>query len=518
MRSMTRVPLSSGWNRLETQRIESFQTIAIIAKRKRGFHSFWVACMAIGSMLLLLYPVTRLGYIYQINYSEGANVYHAAEAMAGLTLYSNPLADPLTPVDYPPLSFYLVGGVGSILGNHLIAGRLISLVSLLAIAGLSPILLHYRGVSWEAGIFAGLAVVALFAAYAPEYVGMNDPHCLGLAFTLLGICFYVMSGNHWFGLTLSSCAIMAGIFTTQNVFPVLLAIGLDLFFHSLRRGLFWLGVSLLLFFLLDFLSGNHFGRLFRGQFIFPMEISTGSILQQFARFDIPFLFLFLTAAWTALFAVFDSKQRVFMFYLGITLLCTLYFSSNPARGISQFFELFLAVGLLLGIALQRIAGAFSSSHTLNKAIYWFLPPLLTLCLLYHIPDRLPRENSTKLLASIQTGFQQDADYLRQQPGRVLCENLLLCYTADKPLEMDLLATSELAIRGETAESLSLLMFEARQYSFIQLNRTLPDELAAAQYESTIRRFGSMTQNMRIAIAQNYVRDRQLRSGILYRVK
>jgi MFS family permease len=503
---------------MHTQRIESFQTIAISARKKEGLLPLWVALLAIGTGLLLLYPVMRLGYVYQINYSEGTNVYHAAEAMEGLTLYSNPLADPLTPVDYPPLSFFLVGITGNILGSYLIAGRFVALASLLFMTVLTPILLHQRGVHWKAGIFAGLAILALFAAYAPEYVGMNDPHCLGLVFTLLGVYLYVISGNNWLGLVLSSCAMMTGIFATQNTFPALLAVGLDIFFRSPRRGFFWLGLSLLLFYFLDFLSGYHFGRLFRGQFMFPVELSITSIMQQFSRFDIPFLFLVLTATWSALFAAFNSRLRVFSFYLGAAFLCSLYFSSGSAQGVSQFFDLFLAMGLLLGITLEQITEAFPSIPTLQKAFIWLIPPLLTLALLFHIPDRLPRENSENLLASIQTSFQQDAAYLRQQPGRVLCENLLLCYMAGKPLEMDLLAASELAIRGETTESLSLLMFEARQYSLIQLNRPLPDELAGAPYESTMRRFGSMTQNMRIAIARNYVKDRQLRSGVLYRAR
>src|SRR5512133_2367117 len=149
---------------MQTQRMDAFQTIAI-PSRNRGWLLVWVIVMIVAVVLLYMYPVMRLGFIYQINYSEGWNAYHQREAIEGQPLYTEAVTDPFTPVNSPPLSFYLIGLIGSILGSHLMAGRIISLLSLIGIAILIPLILHSRGVRWKAGIFAGLVCLAIFAGY-----------------------------------------------------------------------------------------------------------------------------------------------------------------------------------------------------------------------------------------------------------------------------------------------------------------------------------------------------------------
>jgi len=123
-----------------------------------------------------------------------------------------------------------------------------------------------------------------------------------------------------------------------------------------------------------------------------------------------------------------------------------------------------------------------------------------------------------LLASVQKGFHDDADYLKNQQGRIFCENLLLCYTAGKPLEIDPYQASELALLGDTDENLILMMIETHQFSVIQLNHALPENTGTLDYSQEKDRTGSMTRNMRIAIANNYKIDRRSGSGVFYSPK
>lgn len=502
---------------MQTQRIESFQTIAI-SSPKRGWLLVWLIVLAIGVGLLLMYPIMRLGYVYQINYTEGWNVYHAKEAADGQPLYVDSSIDPFTPLDTPPLSFFLIGFLGKIIGSYLFAGRVISLLSLISIAILASLSLHLRGIHWKAGIFSGLSILALYAGYAPEYVGMNDPHFLGLSITVAGLWIYFFCGNTWSGLAVSTFVLFIGLFTTQNVFPALLAIGIDVFLISRKHGVVWIGFSAFFFFTFDLISGFHFGKIFWEQFKLTSGFSPMLALSQLSRFDFPFLFLALVAGWTALFAGFNPRLRFFLIYLGGTVFSGFYFSGGSTGNISLFFDIFLAIGLVLGISMQQINHAFQKIPVLHKSTIWLLPPLVTFAVLFQIPNRLPRANAQDLLASIQSSFQQDASFLKNQQGRVFCENLLLCYTAGKPLEIDALRASELAIRGETNENLALLMFESHQFSIIQLNRAIPENLAAADYEPAVRRVGALTQNMRIAIARNYSKDHQSSSGVFYKIR
>src|SRR5512133_3035151 len=220
---------------MQTQRIEAFQTISI-PSRKKGWLLVWVIVLVIGVVALFMYPVMRLGYIYQINYSEGWNTYHQREVIEGQPLYTDVLRDPFTQVNSPPLSFYLVGFLGNILGSYLMAGRIISLLSLIGIAILCPLILHSRGVRWKAGIFAGLVCLAVFAGYAPEYIAMNDQHILALFLSFTGLLVYVYRGESLIGLIVSSFLLYCGMFTAQNLFPALLSVGLDAFIQNRKHG------------------------------------------------------------------------------------------------------------------------------------------------------------------------------------------------------------------------------------------------------------------------------------------
>jgi hypothetical protein len=146
---------------------------------------------------------------------------------------------------------------------------------------------------------------------------------------------------------------------------------------------------------------------------------------------------------------------------------------------------------------------------------WLLPPLLVFCLLFNLPDRLPKANTLNLLASTQENFGRDVADIRNQPGRVFCENLLLCFYAGKPLELDSTTATELAIQGESDENLILAVFDSRQFALIQVNRTIPKDLASAAYSPGAVRMGSMTRNMRIAILNNYRFDHRGGTGVFY---
>jgi len=87
--------------------------------------------MALCATALLALPVARLPMRVPLNYNEGWNAYHAAQAMSGTPLY--PPADSLLSNNYPPLSFYIVGIAGRVVGDNVIAGRLVAFASFLTV-------------------------------------------------------------------------------------------------------------------------------------------------------------------------------------------------------------------------------------------------------------------------------------------------------------------------------------------------------------------------------------------------
>ena len=81
------------------------------------------AVAAAGCALGLWRVIAALCLSVPLDPNEGWNAYHAAAAIAGAPLY--PGTDRFMVNNYPPLSFYAVGWLGWIVGDAIVAGRLV---------------------------------------------------------------------------------------------------------------------------------------------------------------------------------------------------------------------------------------------------------------------------------------------------------------------------------------------------------------------------------------------------------
>src|SRR5260370_38331844 len=91
--------------------------------------------IAIAIALIAILSVSRIWLIpahFSSDPNEGWNAFQAARAIGTGPLYSVPQA--LTGNNYPPLSFYLVGWAGGLLGGPIGAGRVFSRVPALVAA------------------------------------------------------------------------------------------------------------------------------------------------------------------------------------------------------------------------------------------------------------------------------------------------------------------------------------------------------------------------------------------------
>ena len=86
--------------------------------------------------------IASLGLQIPLDPNEGWNAYHAQAAMTGGWLYAGPNSFIFD--NYPPLSFYLVGVFGKLVGDNVIAGRFVSLLALATVG---------------AGVFASLRLM-----------------------------------------------------------------------------------------------------------------------------------------------------------------------------------------------------------------------------------------------------------------------------------------------------------------------------------------------------------------------
>lgn len=117
------------------------------------------AAAAIPIAIYLWIALHRLGYPYELDWMEGGSVELAARVLNGHSLYSAPSVA-YVGWTYPPLYYWLVAGVGKIVGIGFLPLRLVSfLASLAAMATLGLIVARETG-----NRVAGLAAAGLFAA------------------------------------------------------------------------------------------------------------------------------------------------------------------------------------------------------------------------------------------------------------------------------------------------------------------------------------------------------------------
>ena len=122
-------------------------SVPVSFARRASFVLLFV--LAVVTVWSFAWPVYRAFLNIEIDVNEGWNAYLAEAAFGRGPLY--PPLDQLVTNNYPPLSFYIVGAVGRTLGDSLLAGRLVSLASVLAIAWGVALCIHRMGASRFAG-------------------------------------------------------------------------------------------------------------------------------------------------------------------------------------------------------------------------------------------------------------------------------------------------------------------------------------------------------------------------------
>jgi hypothetical protein len=131
------------------------------------------------TLAFAVWPVYRAFLIPDISVNEPWNAYFADAAISGQKLY--PARDQLITNNYPPLSYYLVGATGRLLGDTILAGRLLSIAAIAWMAWVAARLVRFWGGDTLAGWIGGLFCASSLLRFFPGYAGMNDPQLLAQA-------------------------------------------------------------------------------------------------------------------------------------------------------------------------------------------------------------------------------------------------------------------------------------------------------------------------------------------------
>jgi hypothetical protein len=393
------------------------------------------------------------------NYNEGWNAYHIAAAMNDRGALYPPHASLMTN-NYPPLSFFIVGLMAKLTGDALIAGRVVSFVSMLGIGFclfLSATLLGCRRRE------AAMAPLLFWAApwVIVRFTAMNDPQLLGNLLDAIGLTVMLAAPRDIRHVGLSALFLTLAEFVKPLFITLPLALLLWLFLYH-RRSAGCLAGFGLLFAVTGYaitaltLHVELLGYLF-GPRLFLWSKLTGQPGQWLLVEALPF------AASLALFRARDGFAFFVAVYAALAFGLAVFFSGGDGVSASQMMDVSMAVALGGALYLHRAGEA-----------RWIFPALGFTALLQAVMLVLAflglfaaRPSLPDLMGS-RYATRYDIGVIARHKEPVMCETLALCYWGGHTPQVDAFGITEALRRGTRPASDLTRLLDARAFSMIQL--------------------------------------------------
>ena len=385
-------------------------------------------------------PIAAIGRHVSFSPNEGWNAYWAERALAGQPLYTDP-SSPITN-NYTPLSFYLVGWLGRSIGDFIVAGRLVSLFSLLACSFVVQQLVVALGGSRRGG-FVGASCLLLFVtAAAPAHVVVDDPHWLSELPMLLALWLLVRSKSSPLSTArlMGACALMllSGLIKQETIaLPIAVTTWLAL---TDRRALvIWLigaaaGGALALAWL------ARFGLTAITEIIFHVRVFHISLIASAVKTLTPLIPAMVFAVMLARNChrrPVPGDRRLLLMFLFTGCATVLGVLERLGTGTAQNVHFDTAIGLfvLAGVALSRVEaqGSPSDATWAQLAVVGLLVLPLIGTLLVRDPGTIGRIADQ---AAAEDRWASAIASIHALPGSVACEQPALCYWAGKPFVVD----------------------------------------------------------------------------------
>jgi hypothetical protein len=418
-------------------------------------------------------PIYLIPSHYPRSYNEGWNAYYAAAAMHGVGLY--PPVDSMMANNYPPLSFYLVGIVGKAVGDYIVAGRLVSLLSLAIVAYNIFRLCQWAGAARNLALFGMGVFLVEIAMYSPQYIAMDDPQFLAHAFITSGALVFLNARPERFfvSMPLAAALVVAGGLVKHNVISLPLALCTWAAVYDRRR--------LCLFLLALFAIGSLalvalygvWGRLLVDNVLFharttsldrALQISGGVLPRAIplialtiagcvrSRFSGKALLLAAYFLWAAIISflmltgdgVIINIAYDFMIAIAIGTTAFINGFDDEKKFYSQKARMALRNGTLLTVFFSLVVAYLS--HPKQQHFY------------------------SKSIETLQHAREWSAtvNELSHAKGPVACEMLSICYWANKDQEIDFFNYSEKIKTGRLSDADFRSKLTSHYYRFIQI--------------------------------------------------
>jgi hypothetical protein len=409
----------------------------------------------------MIRPLLSIGRYLPLDPNEGWNAYFADAAMHGGVLY--PAADALITNNYPPLSFYLVGAVGLLVGDNIFAGRFVALLSLLFVAWSIYYWLRSTGTAMRFSLLAALTFLGYAVTYARDYMAMNDPQWLAHALMMAGLLVVWKSEGDTRRIILGAALMMAAGWTKHLLIPLPVTVSLWLLWRSRPAFARWAVSMTAILAAFAILSWWLFGpRMFeslhepREYMRWKAITESTAALRCFAPLSILWLL--------ALFQERPGERLAFVSaYLMVSGAVALFAAGGAGVDVNSFFDTLIALCLAAGLALEILSVPLERWSAVAAGA-------LAICLVAYlsITAKLELRDIRNLEADERTALQ-DIEIIRTDGhGHAACEMLDLCYWAKSAFMMDFFYFGQKIKTGVLPRTACADTFEHGDITLVQL--------------------------------------------------
>ncbi|HYZ41361.1 MAG TPA: hypothetical protein VE687_12160, partial [Stellaceae bacterium] len=438
----------------------------------------WPGIVLIIAILLTVENALRIGFLSELNYNEGWNVYNAQRLINNELIYDGNF---WRVNNYPIGSFLLVAGVNLMAGDLLLAGRVVALVAFAALGLLATIATRRFGGSRADAVFGAGCALGFCYIVAPAWIMVDDPQTLAEAVTLGGLVCYISRPPDRASLLCSASLIVLGGFIKHNGEAIAIAITLDLAIRSPRRLPFWLascgGFGAVFLVLTRAIAGGGFiGHLLSPR-IFTWHGVHYHLMKYLRAFKFPLLTVIIGCR-----LVFPGDRFILAAWGGASILLASIFAGFEGASYNMFQDAAVFLGIAAGVMfseLRRTIAAAAGRRTFTKLLAGLAPCLLVQPILTRAPNALVQlYHSPALLAAnrrSEEAFLADAKFISDARGPAICESLLLCYTAGQPFILDPFNSRQYILSGRLDETELIRRIAAREFAVVQLRADICDD-------------------------------------------
>lgn len=378
-------------------------------------------------------PLATLPHRVSWNYGEGWNAYWAARAVAGLSLYTD-RSSALTN-NYPPLSFFLAGIAGRLIGDQILAGRLISLTALLGCAVMTGWMVARMGADRRWATAAALAFLLYIGDFAWRYIATDDPQWLAAVPSLAALLLLGRPDRTWPGrwrVVVAAALLVTGGLIKHNEVAAPFAVTLWLLPAPRPVLVAWLAAGALFATAALLATGGLFGPLAFDQIVHHARVMKPRYLLN-ALETLSGLLPEATLGWMLWRGRRTGPAQpaldLLLLFAAVAVVVGMVERLGTGVSVNAHFDAAIGCFLLGGIALGRPALSARARWWMSVAV---LAPLVaaTAAMLPATLGRLTR------LGEADRQWQAAIARIHAAPGPVACEMAALCYWANRPFVLD----------------------------------------------------------------------------------